>query len=203
MTIAVGNILRVVCTIAALDGNVIQNVFNAIVTGSGGPFQESDIADDLNDWMDNVFGNMSAHIAADFDPSESTSYVYDPTDNDWDEIGSASPTFTTTNVNNALPRGVAMLINAKTSDPDVNGKKYVGGLTEGGWDGLDWNAGLVTAMGLFGFDWFTPFVGSASGATMTPAIWSPTRTAAYVLSGTFVIPTMASYQRRRKPGVGS
>ena len=203
MSITVGDILKVVCTMAYTDGNIIQNVFNAVVTGSGGPFDEDDVVDDLVDWLDDMYSNLSVHIAAAIDPTAGHVYVYDSVDDDWDEIGAKLPTFTTTNVAELLPRGVALLVNARTTDPDVNGKKYLGGLVETGWDSTFWDSGVITSVIAFTVDWYTAFVGSASGATFTPAIWSPTRTAAYPLSGTFIIPTMASYQRRRKPGVGS
>lgn len=202
MSITVGDILRVVCTMVGSDSNIMQNVFNAVVTGSGGPFDDADVVSDLNDWLDDMYGNISVYLPAALDPSESIMYLYDSVDDDWDEIGSDVPTFTSTGALAQLPRGVATLINAKTSDPDVNGKKYIPGPTEGEWDGSTWGSPYLTALAAFALDWYTAFVGSASGATFTPSIWSPTRTNAYVLSGTFVIPTIPAYQRRRKPGVG-
>ena len=43
MSLTVGDVLKIVATIAWTDGDLAQNVFNAVLTGSGGPFDEDDI----------------------------------------------------------------------------------------------------------------------------------------------------------------
>lgn len=202
MTVTVGTVLKVVCTLVHLDTGVIQNVFNAVVGGSGGPFDDADITEDLNTWVEDIYSEILDMVSEDITASETTSYEYDTGDDDWDELGSEVPSLIFTRTEDLLPRGVALLINAKTTDPDVNGKKYFGGLTEVYWDGTAWNVALFTQMADLSLIWGTEFVGAASGATITPAIWSPTRLAAYPLTGTFVMPVVAAYQRRRKPGVG-
>lgn len=129
-------------------------------------------------------------------------YVYDPVDDDYDEVGSEALTFTPVNATHALPHGVAGLVNCKTTDPDVNGKKYFGGLAEDQHDDGVWSSAFLTLLTAAAAEWVTPFVGAVTGADFTPGVWSPTRSIFYAMSGTVILPAIAAYQRRRKQGVG-
>lgn len=203
MTIAVGDILRVVAVMVWTDGEVMQNVYNAVITGAGGPFDEDDIVDDALAWVDAMMTIVEADVSDVLSGSEVRVYVYDSGDQDWDEIGSASWTWAgTADVDDELPRAVSALVNAKTTDPDINGKKYIGGYTEGGTElGLIKTASVARLV-LFSAEWGAAFVGSVSGGSWTPGIWSPTLLNIFVMSGTFIISNIWSYQRRRKRGVG-
>lgn len=202
MSIVVGDILRVVAILSWLDGDIMQNVYNAVIGGTGGPFTDSDIVSDALDWLGTMYPNLVNQMSDECDGSEVRVYIYDASDDDWDEVGSAAWTFNPTGASDQLPRGVAMLINAKTTNPDVNGKKYVGGLIEDGVvDGL-LSAGVVTALANYADDWTDLFTGATSGASWVPGIWSPTMTNFLAMSGAYIIPTIPAYQRRRKQGVG-
>lgn len=202
MSITVGEILRVVAIMGWTDGNIMENVFNMVVTGTGGPFDEEDIVGDALDWLETMYANMTSFVSENVAGSEVRVYVYDPVDDDWDEIGSDAWTWTPNVTADELPRAISVLINAKTSDPDVNGKKYLGGITEGGVALGLINSITLTAAALFAVDWLTAFTGAVSGASLTPGIWSPTRTNFLVATGTYLIPAIAAYQRRRKRGIG-
>lgn len=202
MSITAGDILRVVATIVWLDGNLNQNVFNGVVTGGGSPFADADIVADALDWVETMFANLPTHVSDECDGSQVQVYVYDAIDDDWDEVGTIAWVFNPTAATDQLPRGAAALINAKTLDPDVQGKKYIGAMVEDNLtDGL-WVAGLVTALGNFADDWTTGFVGATSAADWQPGVWSPTGTVFKAMSGTTIVPTIPAYQRRRKRGVG-
>ena len=202
MSITVGTILRVVAIMTWVDGNIMENVFNAVITGAGGPFDDDDIVDDAVAWCDDMYANLTTTVANNVDGTEIRVYEYDSIDDDWDEVGSAAWTWDPSNAADYLPRGVAFLINAKTLDPDVNGKKYIGGLTEDSPTDAIWTAGTIANMALFAIDWYTGFVGGTSGASWTPSIWSVVGTVAKAMSGTVILPTIPAYQRRRKKGIG-
>jgi hypothetical protein len=194
--------LRVVAIAAWVDGNLNMNVFNAAIGGTGGPYDDADIVSDALTWVGAMFANITTPIAEDLDGSQVQVYLYDAVDDDWDEVGTSAWSWSPTNTSGELPRGCAPLINVKTLDPDVNGKKYIGGWTEG-----NSNDGLVPATGVtslsnFADDWVTGFTGGTSGASWVPGVWSPSRTNFYAMSGSYIIPTTFAYQRRRKRGVG-
>lgn len=202
MTVSTGDILRIVATMLWTDGNVMQNVYNAVITGSGGPWDSEDVIGDALDWIDDMYLNLTTYVSDEVDGSQIQGYKYDPIGDDWDEVASENWAWNPTQADEQLPRGSGPLLNLKTIDPDVNGKKYIGGFTESTLqDGL-WTAGGITGLTLYGIDWATAFVGGVTGAAFTPGIWSPTNTAFYDAGLVIIIPTMPAYQRRRKRGIG-
>lgn len=202
MSIADATILRVVASLLWTDGNVNQNVFNAVLGGAGAPWDEQDILDDAEDWLDNMYANFTTILSDEIDGNEVVVYKYDVAGQDWDEVGSNAWTFDPTQSTEQMARGVAGLVRLWTEDPDVQGKKYIGGLTEASLvDGLI-PAAAVTALLAFGADWLTPFVGAASGATFTPGVWSVVGTVFKAAIDHIATSTIPAYQRRRKRNVG-
>lgn len=202
MSVAENTILRIVASMLWDDGNVNQNVFNSKVSGGSPPYADTDIADDAEDWLDNMYANLTAGTSDELNGNQVLVYKWDIVGADWDEVQSQSWTWTPTNVGEQLPRGIAGLINLWTEDPDVQGKKYIPGWTEGNiTDGL-FNAGVVTDMLDFAVDWLTPFVGAASGATFTPGVWSLVQLAFKAAVAHYASSTIPAYQRRRKRNVG-
>jgi len=202
MSISVGDVLKVVAIAAWLDGSITENVFAAVVAGSGGPFDDADVVDDMVDWVDDMYANLTSKSTDEMDGSEVKVYKYDAVDDDFDEVGSDTWAWNPTSTTEHLPQGVAVLVNCKTSDPDVNGKKYLAGTTEAYNNNGSIESALLTDVAAFALDWVTGFVGATSGATFAPGVWSPTKTMFYAMSGSVIIPTIYAYQRRRKPGVG-
>lgn len=203
MTVTVGDILKVVCTLVWTDGNIAQNVFNARIGGSGGPFTDGDIVDDAESWSDTMFANLVAVMTTLIDGSQIQVYKYDAIDDDFDEVGTVGWTFDPTLVAHQLPRGSAGLSTCRTSDADVQGKKYLTGFTENHLtDGL-YTVSLLTLILGFADDWVTPFVGGTSGASWVPGIWSPKNSALYDCDDSYTASAIPAYQRRRKRGVGA
>lgn len=202
MSITDGTILRMVVTILWTDGNIMQNIFNAVVTGGGAPWDPADIVEDAISWAEDMYYNLTALTSNECDGSQVQVYEYDAIDDDWDEVGSGAFFWNPAYGEHELPRGVAALINLKTTDPDVSGKKYVGGLTEGSSDAGLWGTTTIAALASFAVDWYADFVGTDSGATWTPGIWSVVDTVFRAAISHVVIPLIPAYQRRRKRGVG-
>lgn len=202
MTVAANDILRVVASLLWTDGNVNQNVFNCKVTGGGGPWDDLDVADDMEDWLDNMYANLTAQCSDELDGNEVLVYKYDAVGDDWDEVSSQAWVWNPTNVTDQMPRGVAALVRLWTEDPDVQGKKYLPGVTEGmATDGLI-TAATLTTMLAFAADWYLPFVGATTGATFTPGIWSVAGTVFKAAVDHLAANAIPAYQRRRKRNVG-
>lgn len=202
MSVSTGDILRVVASMLWTDGNVNQNVFNAEISGAGGPWDDQDVVADAEAWLDNMYANMTTQCSDELDGNEIIVYKYDSGDADWDEVASEQWVWNPSQAADQLPRGVAGLVRLWTTDPDVQGKKYIPGLTEGNIvDGL-LDAGPITALLAFAADWFAPFVGGTTGATWTPGIWSVKNAAFFAAVDHVATSTIAAYQRRRKRNVG-
>jgi len=202
MTLQAGDILRVVASMLWTDGNVAQNVYNAALSGGGSPWDDEDVVDDASSWMSNIYGNLTASMSDELDGNEILVYKYDAVGDDWDEVGSNAWGFNPANVTDQLPRGVAGLVRLWTVDPDVQGKKYIPGLTENAATNGLYTAAMVTILLAVGADWYTPFAGSTSGATWTPGIWSVANTVFNAGVDHISASAIPAYQRRRKRNVG-
>ena len=202
MSIVAGDILRIVASMLWTDGNIAQNVFNAVVTGGGSPFDDIDIVDDAEDWLDNMFANLTTSGSDEIDGNEVIVYKYDAGDDDWDEVGSQSWVWDPNSASDQMPRGVAGLVRLWTTDPDVQGKKYIAGLVESAADDGLFSSTFLVALLAFAADWYTPFVGSVSGATFTPGIWSVKNTTFLEGIDHIAASAIPAYQRRRKRNVG-
>lgn len=202
MAVVTGDVLRIVVQFVWTDGNINQNVFNAQVTGGAGPWDEDDILDDADAWADNMYANFTTGVSDELDGSAIFIYKWDAVGQDWDEVGFQSWTWNPTNASDQLPRGTAGLINMRSEDPDVSGKKYIPGLCEGSLiDGL-YDANVVIDLLAFGADWLTSFVGGTSGATWTPGVWSIVGLVFKAALDSISASNVPAYQRRRKRTVG-
>lgn len=202
MSVSDGNVLRVVASFLWSDGNVNQNVFNCIPSGGGGPYSDSDVADDMEDWLDDMYLPLVAVMSDELDGNSVTVYKWDVSGQDWDEVFHQSWGFNPTAPGEQLPRGTAGLVNLWTEDPDVQGKKYIPGITEAHLEDGLYAASLLVQMLVFGANWLTPFVGATSGATFTPGVWSVVGLIFKAAVDHISTSTIPAYQRRRKRTVG-
>jgi hypothetical protein len=129
-------------------------------------------------------------------------YIYDAIDEDWDELGDGVPIEFWGAATDMLPHGAAAVIHAKTTDPDVQGTKYVPGLAEGSQASSVWTGAALTALVSFANNWTQSFDGDITEALIGPGVWSPTRENFFLFNQVEVVNTLVGYQRRRKPGVG-
>ena len=202
MSVTDGTILRVVASMLWTDGEVCQNVFNAVVTGGGAPWDDADIVDDAVAWLGVMYANLTAAVSDNLDGNYCAVYKYDAVDDDWDEVGSTSWTWNPTEVGENLPRAASGLVRLWTTDPDVQGKKYMAGLTEPGVTDGAIGAGGLAALLAFAADWWDTFVGATSGASWGPGIWSVAGTVFKLAVEHYATSAIMAYQRRRKPNVG-
>lgn len=202
MSLTTGDILKVVVTMAFGDGNVIQNVFALLLSGAGSPWDELDILDDIESWIDAAYGQITSYIDDDLAGTDIDAYVWDPVDLDFDDIGNEPWGWTPTSTGDPVPRGVAGLVIAPTTDADVQGKKYVGGLTEDLMTEGTLTGTMLAALAAWAAIWIDPFVGVASSANFTPGVWSTVLSDLVPFKEAYSVGAILAYQRRRKRGVG-
>lgn len=201
MPVADGAILKVVAQSLFPTAVLVQNVFNVVFADTGASNDDADVVDDLVDWMDSIYDNLNAVVNTGIDGDQVFVYKFDPTDVDWDEVGTAAWTWNPTSATDMVPHGVAAVLNAVTTEPDVQGRKFFAGIVEDEALRSTLQATALAALAAAGADWITPFVGAATGGDFAPTIWSPKTTTAWLISSVLVN-TIVGYQRRRKPGVG-
>lgn len=131
---------------------------------------------------------------------------WDFTANEWDGKAEVAANFYDgTNVGEMVSHGVAALLRFITLELRRQGRKFLPGFTEtaiiqGAWTGT--HLGLLVTLAAF-LD--NPF--AAGGVTLQPCTFNDTPTSPRFethsdFSGTSLVNTFASYQRRRRPGVG-
>lgn len=202
MAISQGDILRIVASLVFPDDVIMQNVFHMAVSTLVGTGDEADITDDAVGYVDKIYANHDAQMDHEITGDEVKVYEYDAVDADWDEIGTGALTVTTASTADYLPHGVALLQTFYTLEPDVQGRKFWGGFGEGNQADGSWTGTVLTQIVLTAADVVTTYIGTETGSTYQPIVWSPTRGTGYAYSGVVTTNTICSYQRRRKPGVG-
>lgn len=202
MSLAGGDILKVVVSLAFPDSVVAQNVFWAIYSASGSDHSDQAVLDDLETWVEGIYNEILAFMQEDVSLDNMKVYKYDATDDDFDEVGEEAITGVGTDGTDYLPLGVAAVTNAGTEDPDVRGRKFWGGFGEG--SNLDGGltSAAATAVALAVIEWVDPFTGGSSGSLISPGVWSPTKSVFEYFTGAADVNIDFGYQRRRKPGVG-
>jgi hypothetical protein len=195
-------ILRIVASMLWSDAGVNQNVFNAKISGGGGPYDDIDVADDAEDWLDDMYLNITGNASDEIAGNEVIVYKYDTVGQDWDEVASQAWTWAPSLGTDYLPRAVAALVRLWTTDADVQGKKYLPGFTEDVNDDGLFGPGFLTNLLGFAADWFTPFIGAATGATFTPGVWSVVQELFLPGVDHVAVSAIPAYQRRRKRNVG-
>lgn len=202
MAITTGDVLRLVVSQIWDTGDIMQNVYALQITGGGGPWDDDDVLDDLEDYADAMYANLTIHVVDEVNGNEIFGYRWDSGDQDFDLFGTEPWAWDPSSTDSQLPRGVASFLKAPTTNPDVQGRKYLGGHAEDVLAQGVWTAGLIAALALFGGDWVTPLIGTLTGATLTPGVWSVKLSQFFPFTAEVGVVTIPAYQRRRKRGVG-
>lgn len=203
MSIPTGTVLRVVAELLWDDGEINQNVYALEITGGAGPYDDSDVVDDCLEWVQGLYDEIELYVAAELDGNSVTVYKWDVPGQDWDEVGTVAWSITAGgSATTGLPRGVALLCTAKSEDPDIDARKYLPGMVEGALSSETWSAPLLAAAVSYAAAWVTAIVGTTSGATFTPIVWSVANLALEYLVDHYIVSGIPAYQRRRKNNVG-
>lgn len=203
MSLIEGTVLRIALSYLLPEDVIAQSIINLVLTGGGGPFDEDDVLDDVKDYIDDILTEWALLAADSVETTLIQVYEYDTVDDDWDEVGIRVPTIDGSLAQDMLPHGVAAFTQGRTLDPDVSGSKYWPGFTEVSQADGRWTGGVVLGIGDIAVAWVDAQVGAASGATLTPGVWSVVETNFHPFNGIVVVNALPAYQRRRKPGVGS
>ena len=112
------------------------------------------------------------------------------------------PTYTGgTAIGDYLPPGIAALITGGTAIKRVQPKKYLGVGMENSQAQGQWSGVMLTAMATFGASWLTDVAMGVLGSMYVGTWRRAVLQFAHLTS--VVAKAVCSYQRRRKPGVGS
>lgn len=204
MTIAVGAVCRIIAQQQDVNGSIIQNVFHYQHNGTN-PLIESTFLGYFENALSGAYAQIEDYIPNTCDP---VSLVCDVVAFSGGKIVTTAPigeiAWTTwaggTGSGEGLPQGCAALANLTTFKPGVQGRKYVGPLTEGCQNGGVLIAAAQTALAAFAADIIGTMV--PGGENFDPVVMSTKLSLPVFLQGV-IAKAVVAYQRRRKAGSGS
>lgn len=202
MALQANDILKVVVSLAFPESVVAQNIFWTLFEADGSSVDDDDVLDDMEEWIEALYTRIIAKVSDEIEMDDLKVYVYDSGDDDFDEVGDRALEVNFNQTTDFLPLGVAVLQRANTVNPDVQGRKYWGGLCEAHNLQGRLEASAVADFVLAGSDWIAPFTGTATGSGFIPGVYSLTQSQFYAFGPDLLTNLVLSYQRRRKPGVG-
>jgi hypothetical protein len=199
MPVDENDILRVSCRQTYLGTNEVVNVFHFVcLTNLAADDQET--GEDLAAQMSLAYAELGNTIADDTKPNVID--IYNVTqDYPLGSFNWTSEWEGGTGIGEPAPTGVCALILWNTNTKRMQGKTYIGVLTEGGITGGLLSGSTTTAVGNFADVLMGPITGD-SGSTYQFEVYSPTNGIVRHPIG-YRIPTEPAYQRRRKRGRGS
>lgn len=197
MSVGEGVVLRIVATFDIDGASKAQNVFHA-VQNTGTAQDDEDVVDAALNWIEDIFGTMTA-LTSDEVSLEKVE-VYEDSVAGFLPVGSAAGTWAGTSANDRVPAGVAILLHAQKSRTNHTDKKYIAGTTEATIAGDTFTSTATTAAGLAAAEWIDTHT-DANGVVLNPVSYNRNTKITKAYTG-YSVSDVASYQRRRKPGVG-
>lgn len=165
---------------------------------------DSDVMDDLDDWVANVWGADWAAFGA--STASIIGFAVDVVDFEGhvlSNIGSNTLSIPGTVVTDPTSAGDAAYMNAGTATPKTRGSKYLPGLAEDNVDAGILDATILGELAIMLVDYLAGFLGSTSLAAYQAGVPSRTLLAWRPFNGSGTFTDIIAYQRRRKLGVGS
>lgn len=202
MSISDGTIIRVVSNLLFPDNVIAQAVFHLVATDLAGGNDEDEVVQDMEEYIGDLYDGINNQISHELTPGELKVYEWDPIDEDFDEVGTGVTDATPSHASTFLPHGVALVQIFYTLDPDVQGRKFWPGITEGSYEDGVISGSTLTIFAAMAVDLVTTFTSTVLSNVYQPSVWSPTQGLAYAYNGTVATNATPGYQRRRKPGVG-
>jgi len=197
-----GEILRLVIEYGIPTASAALNVFNFLI--EAGAASDEGTLEDMVDWTANVWGPDWQDLAQDVASIIGISVdVVNIAGEVVRNLGSNGITLPGLVGGEAGVAAAAGYIKADTEFPKTRGSKYIPGLGEGNLlDGLLTTESVADLVLLLA-DFVTPFIGSANDTDYMPGVVSRTLLQFVEFSGAGSTTDVPSYQRRRKPNVGS
>jgi len=192
---AANDIFRVVARVTLSDGQIAENVFHAKINEAA---DESDAKQDMVQWVDALFQSIESIQVNDVLPLDIL--VTNVTAGTATTIHSWQSYFGGEDTGDQLPPGVAALVLATTAIGRVLGRKFLPGIAEFYWNGVNLTGTAITALANFAVAWIAGFTGEASGASWLPGVLRTVGTFAPFVEA--IVRGEMAYQRRRRQGVG-
>jgi len=203
MSIAAGDIVRVVAKMTDVNGSEIQNVYFFKNQGDA-TVSDGDFLTAIETRMSSAYGKIEDQMPSTLDPLEIEVDKVQFVSGKLDTIGSVGTVDWTTwsggaSAAEGLPQGNAAVVNFPTGVSGVVGRKYFGPLVEATQNNGELDNGALADLALMAAELLVDVL---AGTELFENVIMSTKQAAPVQILGTVIRTVLGYQRRRKAGRG-
>jgi hypothetical protein len=203
-----GDIFKATVTISLPSLVEAQNVFYWELRDENlGTWEDSWILDRIPGALDDFYTELLSRIANDVEIMDVNIDKVEWQTDKWvvvDTLGTVDLSLNGSNATDATPHGVAATLTCETDQPKSRGRKFIPGIAENDFTDSTASGALLTALTAALAVWLSD-IGLSGVAVLVPGIVS----VGLVGAGNFyeftagIVNSIAGYQRRRKPGVGS
>lgn len=185
-----------------LDGQAMQPSIVWQQVGGVGTVVPVTITEDLSQFMVTIYGPFTPRFAQDTVYNSCEVFAIDETTGDETSIGEFTLTGGGQAVGQASPNQCALTVFASVEGGGRKSRKNTSGFTETDLAGNEWGAALLAQAAVFGSRWVETRLGTQTGVSWRPGIWSRTDGIFKALTGTFEVASLIGSADSRKPGVG-
>lgn len=197
MTVPLNAILRVIPTLDLRGVSKAQNVFHLLHQTSSEQADE-DVVDACGEWVVRFYTNFNGGLHEDVSLEKVEVYIRES--GEWNPLGVCTPTWAATNTGDPCPSGIAMLLRMYKPRSGYSDKKFISGWVETEISGDQFQSAAITKGEDAVADWLADL--TATNGVELQAIYFKAGPELAMTYSAGEVDTIASYQRRRKPGVG-
>jgi hypothetical protein len=203
VSLSEGTVIKIAASLLLADESIAQQIFWFVLEDAiaSGPLDEADVLDAVANWVDQIYTHVIPNINDAVIPGIVDVWEVNVPTGDLTPIGDTIQTWTPTQGADQLPNGVAAIIQLKTTNTDVTGRKFVPGLAESSIEDNNWGSATMTNLASFAAEW-PEIYDDPNDVELVPGVYSNTFNNFFLATGTVIVNGIAGYQRRRKPGVG-
>lgn len=207
MPVSDGDVLKVVVFINGPDSVIMNNVYHYRLDDPN-PDNPTDaqIITAIDAEMDGIYTKWDDEMSDEYnvDKLSVDRVEWNAVDSIWEtveHIGESLLDHDGLGISDPVPHGVACNITFNTADPRRQGRKFFPGASEDGMDGSNITGAVQTVLAAMGADVLSDLPVGGGAAELTTGI--ATNLGTFLPFIIAVVNTIAAYQRRRKPGVGT
>ena len=204
MGLDAGEVVRAVAKMTDINGSLIENVYHWYNSGSI-EVPSVDLLNAIEARLSTAYANIESHMPDTLTPLEIACDIVDFVGGVLKVVGPIGDIAWTnwaggTSSGDGLPQGAAAVVNFPTLESGVQGRKYMGPLSEGSQNNGILTSTAQTNLGLFGDD--VRAILTVSAQNLLSCLMSTKFDNFRTLAGV-IVPAVIGYQRRRKSGVGA
>lgn len=199
MAVEAGDVLRATAQFTLGRGAAMQAVFHYEYSGAGDT--DDEIGDEIGAQIDAAYTDLEARLDEMVQSEQMSVWKWDTALDEWNGIYQEDWTGVVGLLaGEQLPNGAAALIKPLTNLPRRQGRKFVSGLGTAMYEDTGWSISTLANLALYLAD-IVDSIPTDNGS-LAPGVFNTVTESFAPFKNAGIVNAFASYQRRRRPGVG-